>query len=460
MLPTLLRLRNRLGSLLEFLTRTSFALVLFLSPFNYREVWLERRVANIYSSYTDFFYYPADRFIGAALLLGILTLLVKGNSFRRGPWYLTFPLVMLVVLSWIGVLTGIDSRLTAYHSLRLSLMLGLYFLLINVVMPPLWVALPLAASLIVQSVVALQQFSLQHSVGLVGWQELVLNPQDTGTSIVRDGALRVLRAYGLTDHPNLLGGFLAFALILILGYYFAAAHNRARYFLLVPLGLSSVVLVLTFSRASALAAAVGIALLIFAIVQGLRETESPRLSQRLAVLAALIVMGIAVAVPVVTHLNLIAQRTGQEDSFSENSGEARSFDEREALIQSATRIFYKHAVTGVGNGALPLAMFQLDPEFDTRYFYQPVHLVLLEVAAELGIFGGISWLWLMIVPWIVLYMRRRELFRSPWLAAVCGALLALFVISFFDYYPWLLPQGRIWQWTAWGLLAQLLTRAS
>jgi hypothetical protein len=445
-------MRNTLGNLAVIVAQFCFACVLFLSPLAYRTTFEERRIGNIYSSYTDFFYYPHDYFLLACLGFGVLALIIRGIRPVRGPWYLTFPLALLILLSWLGVVTGIDPQLVTYHSLRLTLYFGLYLFLVNFDPSPLWVVVPLALGVLREAAIAIMQFQTQSSIGLQQWGELVLDPALDGTSIVRDGALRYLRAYGLTDHPNLLGGFFAFALILILGYYFAAAHTRARYLFLVPLALGNAALILTYSRAAWLATFVGIVFLAACLLWD-KTVRAERLRPALLVGSVLFV---AALVPVVSTPNLVAQRSGSTGSLSTNSGEIRSLDERESLLESATRIFYKRAVFGVGNGALPLAMYQLDPEFDTTYYYQPVHVVLLEIATELGLFGAAAWLWVMIVPWLVLFVRRRELFNNAWLAAVTAAFLVLTLIGVFDYYPWLLPHGRIWQWTTLGLLAAAL----
>lgn len=448
--------RETLGTVVAFAARFCFACVLFLSPLAYRTTLLERRIGTIYSSYTDFFIYPHDYFLGACLGLGALTLILQKRGLQRGPWYLTFPLLLIVALSWLGVITGIDPALVAYHALRVTLFFGLYLFLVNLNPAPLWIALPLALGVLREGTIALAQFQTQASLGLQAWGELVLDPQETGTSIVRDGALRILRVYGLSDHPNLLGGFFTFALILILGYYFAAAHTRARYLFLVPLALGSAALVLTFSRAASLATLVGFVFL-GACVLWQKTQRATRWKNAVLVGS---VMLVATAIPTVANLNLLAQRSGTSETASENSGEIRSLTEREVLIESATRIFYKRAVFGVGNGALPLAMFLLDPEFDTTYYYQPAHIVLLTVATELGLFGAAAWLIAMVAPWIVLYARRNELQTNAWLAAVAATLLALTLIGFFDYYTWLLPHGRIWQWTTLGLMGALLNNAA
>lgn len=446
-------MREQFGAQIERASRICFAILLFLSPLGLRMTLEARPTGSVYPSYTDFFLYPADYFVLGCIMCGGLALLVRGRGIRLGPWYLTYPLYGIVLLSWVGVLAGVDATLTAFHSLRLSIFFALYLTLINISMSPVWVGLPLMSGVLVESAVSFGQFVTQHDLGLSIFGELGLDPQQTGISIVRDGTLRVLRAYGLTDHPNLLGGYFAFALILILGYYFSLPPSRMRYVVLIVVALAGSALVLTFSRAAWLALAASLVVFGFFLLWK-RDVRTVRF---LPAAAAGLVLILALLVPAILNRNLLAQRTGQEDSFSENSGEVRSFDERDALLGSAFRLFVNHSALGVGNAALPEAMYWYDLQFDKRYAYQPVHVVLFEVTTELGIAGGVLWLWLMVAPWIAIAVNRNALFASPWFAAVAAALLVLTVIGFFDYYPWLLPPGRIWQWCVWGLLAGLLS---
>ena len=60
---------------------------------------------------------------------------------------------------------------------------------------------------------------------------------------------------------------------------------------------------------------------------------------------------------------------------------------------------------------------------DFAYYYQPAHFALLTVAAETGLVGGMAYGALMVVPFCLLWWRRREL--TPELIGVSGALLAL-----------------------------------
>jgi len=43
-------------------------------------------------------------------------------------------------------------------------------------------------------------------------------------------------------------------------------------------------------------------------------------------------------------------------------------------------------------------------------------------------------------------------------AATAAMLAGLTVISWFDFYPWFSPQGRLLSWIAWGLWAQTFAR--
>lgn len=448
--PLLRRKQTPIGVL--FAANLSFAAMLFVSPL--RVYWsdTERRIGTVFSGYTDFFFFPGDFLILLTLVLWGLSFTTEPRRINRGPWYLTFALVALVALSWISTITSVDPSLAIYNSVRFTMLLGLYFFLVNQNLKSAWVAIPLACGILLQGSVALFQFAKQRSLGLEKLGELVLNPQDDGASIVRLGEARILRAYGLTDHPNLLGGFLAFALILILGYYLIAARQRARYFLLVPLALGGLGLFLSFSRSAGIAFAIGIAFLGVALLWNPQGREE---RFRLAFPAGL-VLGLALLLPALGNQSLLAQRIGQGNSFEENSGENRSLLERDELIASANRIFYTHPLLGVGNGTLPVAMYRLDKEFPTQYFFQPPHFVLLNAATELGIPGGLIWLWLMVLPWFGIWIKRSELVQFIWFATVAASLLVITIVGLFDYYPWLLAPGRIWQWSAWGLVGGIL----
>lgn len=441
--------RARMGFWFTLATRLSFAGLLFSSPWMLQWLDIERRLPPVYSGYTDFFLYPGDLFTVLTLAFGLVTPLVLKRKFNRGPWYLTVPLSALVLVSFLSIVSAVDASYTLYHSVRVLLLFGVYLVVLNTPMPPAWVVVPLALAVLVQGGVAILQFANQSSLGLSQWGELFLNPQDTGTSILRYDDVRILRAYGLTDHPNLLGGFLTFALIFILGYYFNS-RDRTRFLFLIPFAVGVVALFYTFSRAAQLALGIGIAFMLLALwFDALRRIAHFKSAVLVAVVAAA-----ALVLPVASSQTLIALRIGQGNAFSENVGEARSLNERDALIESANRVFYQRQLLGVGNGGLSLGMFYLDKDFPRdSYYYQPAHVVILVAAAELGLLGAFFVGWLHLVPLLVIWVRRTQLSVEPWAAAIAAVVVVLLIVGFFDYYPWFWQPGRIWQWCAWGLFA-------
>jgi hypothetical protein len=154
---------------------------------------------------------------------------------------------------------------------------------------------------------------------------------------------------------------------------------------------------------------------------------------------------------VLQNLNYLGVRLNYRSSFTTVPQETQSIGERALLNQAANMIFADHALTGVGLGTLPLAMLARFPDFPVNY--QPAHFVLLDAAAETGIFGALFFLVLTISPWAALFLNRRRLVFSPTLIGVSALLLSVTIIGFLDYYTWSLPPGRLWQWMTWGLWA-------
>jgi hypothetical protein len=76
------------------------------------------------------------------------------------------------------------------------------------------------------------------------------------------------------------------------------------------------------------------------------------------------------------------------------------------------------------------------------------------VTAELGILGGLLWVWLLLTPWLALWLGRRRVQMTAWWAGVSGALLALMAVSFADFYVWSSHQGPLALWLVLGLWAR------
>jgi O-antigen ligase len=135
--------------------------------------------------------------------------------------------------------------------------------------------------------------------------------------------------------------------------------------------------------------------------------------------------------------------------------EIRSLDERAMRSEAARILIRMRPWLGVGAGNFSVAVLRLAPESVSRYpEYSPVHDVLLLTTSELGLFGGLLWLCLLISPWLALWWHRQRVQMTFWWAGLSAAMAALAVVSFFDHYLWSFQQGRLMLWLVWGLWAR------
>jgi hypothetical protein len=439
-------MRSELSTNLRILARLALGATIVLIPFRYRWVLLARPLPPVYKDYTDVLLFASDVFLMATLVLWALSLALERRRLSAGPSFLSWPVAGLAGLGLASVAFSVDPRLSLYHSLRLLLLAGLYLYVVNEVKSLGPIMLPIAVQVFVQAAVGIGQVIQQRSLGLKALDELELDPAWNGVSIVWAEEIRSLRAYGLSDHPNILGGCFAFALLLITAWYLKAeAKWRAPAAGLFALG--SLGLLLTFSRSAWLALGAG-TLVMVALFLKTHQTDALR------DLLALALAGLILIAPFAwQNAGYLGMRFNLSASFSPRTPENRSIAERETLNRAVNILFAERALEGVGLGALPVALRQGFPDFPIHY--QPAHVVLLDVAAEVGILGALLYAIALLGPWLALGLNRSRLAFSPAFTGITGLLTAVTVVGLFDYYTWLLVPGRLWQWLAWGLWAAM-----
>jgi hypothetical protein len=293
-----------------------------------------------------------------------------------------------------------------------------------------------------QAVVGISQVLRQRSLGLGFLGELDLNPIWQGVSIVSSEGIRSLRAYGLTDHPNILGGCLAFGLVLIAGWY-VNSGIKWRTIAAALFCLGTLALFYTYSRSAWLAFVTAMLILLAVLYRAKRMAAVRNWTQLVGACFILLL-------PFLWYnANYLGVRLDARSSFQENPQENQSIGERIRLNEAANELFARHALTGVGLGTFPLALRQQIPDFPLDY--QPAHFTLLDAAAEVGMIGALFYAMAMTAPWLALLLNRKRLLPSTTLFTVTALLWAVSFVGFFDYYTWLLVPGRIWQWLAWGV---------
>ncbi len=444
-------LRGKAAAIARLLTLLSFGGMIVVSPLRYAAILLPHPVAPIYADYTNLLVFPSDPFLVAALAFWLASLALQGRRISLRPLGLTLPLAGLTAAAMLSTAFSVDKLVSAYQSVRLLLLAGLYLMVLNEIHSLVWVAIPSALMILSQATVGILQVMRQHSLGLAFLHELELDPAWNGVSVVVTAATRSLRAYGLTDHPNILGGLLALGLIFTLAWYLVVQdHWRPLVGSLFALG--TIGLLVTFSRSAYLGLLLGILL----VAGWLWLSHRRQAFLQLAILGA----GSLILLAPFLWQNAanLGMRFGYQNSFSAPTAENQSINERFILVAKGSTIFASHPLSGVGVGAFPIALYQADPQYPLDF--QPPHLVLVDVAAETGAFGALFYLSIELFPWAYMFVRRKQIRFTPALVGASAALLALSVLSLFDYYPWMLNPGRIWQWLAWGLWAGLIAKDS
>ena len=430
------------------LARLTFGATVVLSPLRAAAVLFSRPEPPVYSGYTDFVLPASEIALLATLLLWAVSLAASPRPISFGPGFLRWPLLGLLALVWLGVPFSIDPPLSAFNAAQFLILAALAVYALNEIDSLAALAWPLGLMVGLQSIVGLGQLVAQRSLGLQWLGELVLDPARNGVSVVAaSGTPRLLRAYGLTDHPNILAGLLAFGLlILALGSGRIRGRRSVAIGLVVVLGLGA--LFATFSRASWIAAASGLIVGLAMLAAAMRR---PRVGRRwLAVVAA---GAVVIAVLIVPYGGYIGVRLGFDSAASVT--EEMSIGERAILTKAASSIVLNHPLTGTGLDTLPLAMAQAEPGL--TFDYQPAHIVLLDVAAEAGIMAALCYLAVLVVPWLALLRLRGR--WTPELAAASAALAAVTVVGLFDYYTWTFMPGRIWAWLVLALWAGAYARS-
>ncbi len=284
-------------------------------------------------------------------------------------------------------------------------------------------------SAVIQSILAVLQFALNHSLGLGIIGESQVQVGGFASSSVYLGDSYHLRGYGTFPHPNVLGGFLAVSLIPT----FASIRNsrmqnlKKRQKTLLAIATLTILagILVTWSRSAwVITAAISITWIIHHLSQISRKQ-----------VATFVLLGIILSGLLFTWIKLgndhIAQSLN-ERIFEQSTAGDISITQRQELNERAIDMIKKHPVTGVGTGRFipELASDPVYTESGIRLM-QPVHNIFLLIWAETGTLGLVGILGLAI-------LSIKKLKINP---TLISSAIVILIAGSLDHYLWTLPQG-------------------
>jgi len=425
---------------MKYLTKTieyGLYLLAFLLPLGTR--WIIKAGPTEYLTYS---LYGTDILLVILLAMFFVREIASPASWQarndKIGWFFIFGLVFT---SAVSVFFALDKALALYKFGWLVLGAGLFWLVSQAAYSRVKLVGSLLVGLGFQAGLGIWQFLAQATFANK-WLGLALHrASDLGTSVVEtvgaDGVgERWLRAYGGLDHPNMLGGILAVGALLLMSEYKKIPKSFKIIFWFLSV-IFSAGLFFSFSRAAWLALAVGLAagLLAAIIKKDLRAQRN--------LLETILVSGLIFFILFFQFPNLVMTRL-----YSGERLEIKSKSERLESIKNSWPIIKNNWASGVGVGNYTLAL-PLQRPGEQPYFYQPVHNVFVLAFSEIGIFGLLFFILIIIFPFVRL-LRRRE-YAASRNDSKLAILVALIVVMSLDHWLWSLHFGMLFFWLAIGL---------
>lgn len=411
--------------------------IIFLIPFQTRWITISGTLNSMHWEYGTISVYALDFIIA---LFICVTLFAHALHRTPKPFTLTHVLALfLLVIAFFSTDFAGNKLSALFWCTKLAEGIALFFCVSHTRLHLTRVAWAFAVAGLIQTGLALWQFTTQHVFHSTLLGMSAQDPQTLGVQVVETIAGRTLRAYGSLPHPNMLGGFLVISILATLILLFIHRKLLHRTLLALMLTVQSYALMATFSRQAWIG--LSVALVVMVIFAFLRERTFP----------GIVVVGIlAIIVPMLAfsaqYHDLVATRTSTATRLEE-----KSVDERETYIEQSEAILRDHWFAGVGIGNDTAYLHAQDRRqglFKAGSSYQPVHNIYLLAFVELGIFGLAAFVFFL----LSLFFQSK--WKTPPVVIWSLGIISLAVIGVFDHYLWSLHFGIMLFWLVAGILTQ------
>jgi hypothetical protein len=256
-------------------------------------------------------------------------------------------------------------------------------------------------------------------LGLTWLGEPTRLPTTPGLPVVLVHGTRVMRAFGLLPHANVLGGLLAAGLPFVAALLLrpdAPAHaalgrRRGRSMcdglLLLSMALMLAGIVLSFSRSAWLGLlCTGLYLVARRLVDARAALHRSWTKRTMLVVASI---GLVAGTLLVVEWDAVSVRLQP----ASNSLEQAAIQQRLTLLELSFKVISWRPLTGVGGGNFALAANQFLPRDEHgQSTFNRVHNTYLMAQAELGPLGAVAWLTLMLAPVLGLLRWKRRRARA------------------------------------------------
>lgn len=423
---------------ISFLNNLLF-LLLFLLPLQTRYIASRASLGTGTSEYGTISFYATEALLWLVFTLFLFAGRIKIPQDGAGKRFALL-LLAFVLYSFFGIFVNPSYVRGFFVWLRLAEGAMLCALIAWGGVKNKWLAYSFIWGAIAQAAIGIVQFSIQgiSPSTLLGLSRH--DPSFLGDAVVETTTGRWLRAYGMLPHPNILGGYLAFALMILFTIVlWKKKPGRMETAMIFAILIISAALFFTFSRGAWIAFGSGGIIFLWNAFLRNADIRFHRLV-RFGLPAALLwlVLGLAFVPLLETRFSGLVPPPGGAARLEEVSRSQRINEYGDAL-----KMLPDYFLTGTGIGAYAKRLEQIKPGLP-GYGYQPAHNTYLLLALELGVPALLIFFGLLLVLFSGMYRGGH------WVAVPPFA--TLLILGFFDHYLWSLESGVMLFWGALGLL--------
>ncbi len=341
------------------------------------------------------------------IILYIAWLMENWNKNGEKIYYfpkITIPMGLIICISILSMLKSVNISLSIFAIVQMLNVFLLFFYIANNV----------RTEKEYQFILYILFLTLFFEIG-IGYFQYFMNKfvdlsifSDTEKSSTRElGARKIVTVYGTLTGDARFGDYLSLMLFLVLGSVISKIKLYKR-IIFIPLFAAGVMLLIfTFSRGAWIG--FGSGLFLFLLLKMIFNLKNPKMY-----ISLLLFVSIALTVTFVFK-DLIMERF-----YGEDYGSAES---RIPMMQIGFEIIKKNPFFGIGINNYVGVMALYDPTGLSYVWHHPVHNVFIQLTAEIGIFGLITFLWIIAVIYKVCIQsisKSSEFYQNQLTGLIAG----------------------------------------